>query len=109
MISLNFKASYFLFSINAENIYYFLLYFFLPLIVLFVVLIVFTLIYTRYAIDRNDDFKENIENEANAFLTDLIFSNYSAPEMKEKIKEFQSKHKLNTNLKKYIFKQNYSH
>ena len=102
MISLNFKASYFLFSINAENIYYFLLYFFLPLIVLFVVLIVFTLIYTRYAIDRNDDFKENIENEANAFLTDLIFSNYSAPEMKEKIKEFQSKHKLNTNLKKYI-------
>lgn len=102
MISLNFKTSYFLFSLNAENIYYFLLYFFLPLIVIFVVLIVFTLLYSRYAIDRNDDFKENIENEANSFLTDLIFSNYTAPEMKEKINEFKSKHKLNNNLKKYI-------
>lgn len=102
MISLNLKASYFLFSINAENVYYFLLYFFLPLIVLFVVLIVFTLLYSRYAIDRNDDFRENIENETNSFLTDLIFSDYSAPEMKEKINEFKSKHKLNYNLKKYI-------
>lgn len=102
MISLNLKASYFLFSINAENIYYFLLYFFIPLIGLFLVLIVFTLLYSRYAVDRNDDFKENIENEVNTFLTELIFSNYSAPEMKTKIKEFQSKHKLTKNLKKFI-------
>ena len=102
MISLNLKASYFLFSINAENIYYFLLYFFIPLIGLFLILIVFTLLYSRYAVDRNDDFKENIENEVNTFLTELIFSNYSAPEMKTKIKEFQSKHKLTKNLKKFI-------
>lgn len=102
MISINFKASYFLFSINAENIYYFLLYFFIPSIVIFVVLIVFTLLYSRYAVDKSDDFKHNIENEANTFLTELIFSNYSAPEMKKKIKEFQSKHKLNNNLKKHI-------
>jgi hypothetical protein len=102
MISLHFKASYFLFSINTENIYYFLLYFFIPLIGLFLVLIVFTLLYSRYAVDRNDDFKENIENEVNTFLTELIFSNYSAPEMKTKIKEFQSKHKLTKNLRKFI-------
>ena len=102
MISLNFKTSYFLFSINTENIYYFLLYFFIPLIVFFVILIVFTLLYTRYAIDKNDDFQENIENETNTFLTELIFSNYSAPEIKSKIKEFKSKHKLNSNSRKFI-------
>ena len=89
MISLFYKTSYFLFSINAEKIYYFLLYFFIPSIVLLVGLIVFTLLYSRYAIDRNNDFRENIENEVNTFLTELIFSNYSAPEMKKKIKEFQ--------------------
>lgn len=102
MISLNFKTSYFLFSINTENIYYFLLYFFIPLIVLFVVLIIFSLLYSRYAGDKNDDFQENIENETNTFLTELIFSDYSAPEMKSKITEFKSKHKLNSNSRKYI-------
>ncbi len=102
MISLNFKTSYFLFSMNTENIYYFLLYFFIPLIVLFVVLIIVSLLYSRYAGDKNDDFQENIENETNTFLTELIFSDYSAPEMKSKIEEFKSKHKLNANSRKYI-------
>lgn len=102
MISLYFKTSFFLFSINAENIYYFLMYFFIPSILLLVALIVFTLLYSRYAIDRNNDFRENIENEANTFLTELIFSNYSAPEMKKKIKDFQIEHKLNNNLRKFI-------
>jgi hypothetical protein len=102
MISLHFKASYFLFSINTENIYYFLLYFFIPLIGLFLVLIVFTLLYSRYAIDKNDRITKDIENEVNTFLTELIFSNYSAPEMKTKIKEFQLKHKLTKNLRKFI-------
>ncbi|OGS75642.1 MAG: hypothetical protein A3G95_08235 [Flavobacteria bacterium RIFCSPLOWO2_12_FULL_31_7] len=102
MISLNFKTSYFLFSVNTENIYYFLLYFFIPLIVLFVVLIIFSLLYTRYAGDKNEDFQEHIENETNSFLTELIFSNYSAPEMKSKISEFKAKYKLNNNSRKYI-------
>lgn len=87
---------------NTENIYYFLLYFFIPLIVLFVVLIIVSLLYSRYAGDKNDDFQENIENETNTFLTELIFSDYSAPEMKSKIEEFKSKHKLNANSRKYI-------
>ena len=102
MISLTLKTPFFLFSFNAENIHSFLLYFFLPLIVLFVVLIILSLLYSRYAVDKNDDFKENIENETNSFLTDLIFSEYSASEMKNKIKEFKSKHKLNNNSRKYI-------
>jgi hypothetical protein len=50
-----------------------------------VVLIIFSLLYTRYAGDKNEDFQEHIENETNSFLTELIFSNYSAPEMKSKI------------------------
>lgn len=102
MITLNFKTSCFLFSVNTENIYYFLLYFFIPLIVLFVVLIIFSLLYTRYAGDKNEDFQEHIENETNSFLTELIFSNYSAPEMKSKISEFKAKYKLNNNSRKYI-------
>ena len=102
MISLHFKASYLLFSINAENIYYFLLYFFIPLIGLFLVLIVFTLLYSRYTIDKNEGFREAIENDANTFLTELIFSDYTASEMKTKINEFQSKHKLTKNLRKFI-------
>ena len=102
MISLHFKASYLLFSINAENIYYFLLYFFIPLIGIFLVLIVFTLLYSRYTIDKNEGFREDIENDANTFLTELIFSDYTASEMKTKINEFQSKHKLTKNLRKFI-------
>lgn len=102
MISLHFKASYLLFSINAENIYYFLLYFFIPLIGLFLVLIVFTLLYSRYTIDKNEGFREDIENDANTFLTELIFSDYTASEMKTRINEFQSKHKLTKNLRKFI-------
>ena len=102
MISLHFKASYLLFSINAENIYYFLLYFFIPLIGIFLVLIVFTLLYSRYTIDKNEGFREDKENDANTFLTELIFSDYTASEMKTKINEFQSKHKLTKNLRKFI-------
>ena len=102
MISLHFKASYLLFSINAENIYYFLLYFFIPLIGIFLVLIVFTLLYSRYTIDKNEGFRGDIENDANTFLTELIFSDYTASEMKTKINEFQSKHKLTKNLRKFI-------
>jgi hypothetical protein len=78
------------------------MYFFIPSIVLLVALIVFSLLYSRYAIDRNNDFRENIENDANTFLTELIFSNYSAPEMKKKIKEFQIQHNLNNDLRKFI-------
>ena len=102
MISLNFNASYFLFSINTETIYYFLLYFFIPLIVLFVILIIFSLLYSRYSGDKNDDIKENIENETNSFLTELIFSDYKPKEIKKKINEFKSKHQLNHNLRKFI-------
>jgi hypothetical protein len=89
-------------SLNSESIYYFLLYFFIPLIVLFVVLIISSLLYTRYLGDKNDDSQESIENETNTFLTELIFSDFSAKEMKSKIKEFKLKHKLNNNLRKYI-------
>lgn len=102
MISLNLKASYFLFAINAESIYYFLLYFFIPLIVLFVILIIFYLLYSRYTGDKNEHNEENIENDTNSFLTDLIFSDYTALEMKERINEFKKKYKLNSNLRKYI-------
>ncbi len=66
------------------------------------VLIVFALLYSRYAEDKNDDFQENIENETNTFLTELIFSNHTAPEIKSKITEFKLKHNLNSNSKKYI-------
>lgn len=66
------------------------------------VLIIFSLLYTRYAGDKNEDFQEHIENETNSFLTELIFSNYSAPEMKSKILEFKTKYKLNNNSRKYI-------
>lgn len=102
MIPFQIKATYPLFSINSERIYYFLLYFFIPLIVLFVVLIIFSLLYSRYSGDKNDDIKENIENETNTFLTELIFSDYKAKEIKNKINEFKSKHNLNKNLRKYI-------
>lgn len=91
-----------LISINAESIYYFLLYFFIPLIILFVVLIIMYLLYSRYAVDKNEHNEENIENDTNNFLTDLIFSDYTAIEMKAKINEFKKQYKLNSNLKKYI-------
>jgi Ca2+/Na+ antiporter len=94
--------SFFLFTINAESIYYFLLYFFIPLIFLFVVLIIFYLLYSRYAVDQNENKEENIENDTNSFLTDLIFSDYSAQEMKIKINDFKKQYKLNNNLKKFI-------
>ena len=84
MISIHIKASYFLYSINTENIYNFLLYFFIPLIVFFVILIIFSL-YVRYSEDKNLGFRENIENETNTFLTELIFSGYTAPQIKNKI------------------------
>jgi len=93
---------FFLISINAENIYYFLLYFFIPLIVLFVILIILYLLYSRYAGDKNEHHEENIENDTNNFLTDLIFSDYTAIEMKNRINEFKKQYKLNSNLKKYI-------
>jgi len=93
---------FFLFTINAKSIYYFLLYFFIPLIFLFVVLIIVYLLYSRYAVDKNENNEENIENDTNYFLTDLIFSDYTAPEMKIKINEFKKHYKLNNNLKKYI-------
>jgi len=67
-----------------------------------VILIISSLLYSRYLGDKNDENKDNIENEVNAFLTELIFSNFSAKEMKIKIKEFKSKHKLNRTLKKFI-------
>jgi len=102
MIPFQIKATFPLFSINSETIFYFLLYFFIPLIVLFVVLIIFSLLYSRYSGDKNDDLKENIENETNSFLTELIFSDYTAKEMKKKINEFKSKHQLNHSLKKHI-------
>lgn len=66
------------------------------------ILIISSLLYTRYLGDKNDDIKENIENEVNTFLTELIFSDYSASEMKNKISEFKSKHKLNHSLRKFI-------
>lgn len=102
MISINIKASYFLYSINTENIYNFLLYFFIPLIVFFVILIIFSLLYVRYSEDKNLGFRENIENETNTFLTELIFSGYTAPQIKNKIDEFKLKNKLNKNLRKFI-------
>lgn len=101
MISIHIKASYFLYSINTENIYNFLLYFFIPLIVFFVILIIFSL-YVRYSEDKNLGFRENIENETNTFLTELIFSGYTAPQIKNKIDEFKLKNKLNKNLRKFI-------
>ena len=106
MIFFKIKASYFLFTINAQSIYYFLLYFFIPLIVLFVGLIIFSLLYGRYAGDKNEHKQENIENDTNNFLTDLIFSDYNAVEMRVKINEFKLQYKLNTNLRKYILCQN---
>ena len=102
LIELNLKAPNFLFNLNSQSIYYFLLYFFIPLIVLLVLLIISSLLYTRYLGDKNDDIKENIENEVNTFLTELIFSDFSASEMKNKIQEFKSKHQLNNSLRKYI-------
>ncbi len=91
-----------LFSINAKNIYYFLLYFFIPSILLLVILIIALLLYSRYTGDKNEHKEENIENDINNFLTDLIFSDYSAVEMKNRINEFKKQYKLNSNLKKYI-------
>lgn len=102
MILIKFKVSIFLYLINAESIYYFLLYFFIPLIVVFVVLIICYLLYSRYAGDKNEYNEENIENDTNNFLTDLIFSDYTAIEMRERINEFKKHYKLNSNLKKYI-------
>lgn len=102
LIELNLKAPNFLFNLNSQSIYYFLLYFFIPLIILLVLLIIFSLLYTRYLGDKNDSSKENIENEVNTFLTELIFSNFSAAEMKDKILHFKSKHKLNNHLREYI-------
>lgn len=102
MTSLKFTPQFFSISINAESIYYFLLYFFIPLIVLFVILIIFYLLYSRYAGDKNEHHEENIENDTNNFLTDLIFSDYTAIEMKDRINEFKKQYKLNSNLKKYI-------
>lgn len=102
MISFKLSASPFFLTINSESIYYFLLYFFIPLILVFVVLIISTLLYSRYAADKNDDYKENIENETNSFLTELIFSDFTALEMKNKINDFKSKYKLNNDLRKYI-------
>lgn len=102
MISLKFKTQILSISINAENIYYFLLYFFIPLIVLFVILIILYLLYSRYAGDKNEHHEENIENDTNNFLTDLIFSDYTAVEMKNRINEFKKVYKLNNNLKKFI-------
>lgn len=94
--------SFFLISFSAESIYFFLLYFFIPLIVLFVILIIFSLLYTRYSADKNEHNLEVIENDTNSFLTDLIFSDYTSIEMKEKISAFKKQYKLNANLKKYI-------
>lgn len=94
--------SFFLISFSAESIYFFLLYFFIPLIVLFVILIIFSLLYTRYSTDKNEHNLEVIENDTNFFLTDLIFSDYTSIEMKEKISAFKKQYKLNANLKKYI-------
>ena len=102
MIALKLKVPFFLFSITIESIYFFLLYIFIPLIVLFVVLIIFSLLYSRYAADKNEDYQDDIENDTNSFLTDLIFSDYTAIQMKDRINEFKKKHKLNSNLKKYI-------
>lgn len=102
MISNKLLFHFLLISFSSESIYFFLLYFFIPLIVLFVILIIFSLLYSRYAADKNEHNLEVIENDMNSFLTDLIFSDYTSLEMKEKISEFKKQYKLNSNLKKYI-------
>jgi hypothetical protein len=47
------------------------------------------LIKNRYNYEKESALKEELQTKTNDFLTDIIFSNYDAKSIKEKIKEFK--------------------
>lgn len=73
---------------NAAFIYNLLKYFGIPLLLLIMTAVVASLLITRYLFEKNIIPKENLEIKINSFLTEIIFSDYSIPLIKLKIKSF---------------------
>ncbi len=76
------------FSVSTD-IYLFLKYFLIPVLLIFIVSTMLVVLIRRYALDKIDLKKSNLENQVNMFLTDLIFSVYTEEEITLKINHFK--------------------
>lgn len=89
-----------------QHIFLFLIFIFIPMIVFFVFAIVGNLIYNRYQDDKFLKSTNLIEEEINAFLIDLIFTECDNLTLRKKVVEFDKKYiKKNEKLKKYMFEK----
>ncbi|RTY95243.1 hypothetical protein [Flavobacterium sp. GT3R68] len=73
---------------NAAFIYNLLKYFAIPLLLLIITVFIISLLITRYLFEKNIIPKETLEIKIDTFLTEIIFSDYSIPLIKLKIKSF---------------------
>ena len=76
--------------VGAHDIYLFLKFFFLPVILLFTSTLLLVIVYRRFSLDRIDRRKGELEDAIDAFLTTMVFSDYSEAEMRIEIEKFQS-------------------
>ena len=84
-------------TFTANFFYTFLKFLVIPMLLLVSIYLILAIILTRFFSDKVGEQKLHYEENINDFLTDLIFSNYSVTETKEKIVQFkktmQYKHK----------------
>lgn len=73
---------------NAAFIYNLLKYFAIPFLLFIIIVGIVSLLITRCFFEKNILPKENLEIKINSFLTEIIFSDYSIPLIKQRIKSF---------------------
>jgi hypothetical protein len=101
---------------TAAYTYHFLKFFIIPLFILIILALVFFLIANRYRFEKLAVKKKEIDTSLNSFLTEIIFSDYDAKELKSKIKQFKETIPYQEKWCRYLilnkiihFKQNLNH
>lgn len=102
---LTFNDFFDLFFLVTTDLYLFLKYFLIPVLLIFIFSIMLVVLFRRYSLDKIDLKKNKLEDEVNTFLTDIIFSDYAAEEIKSKIEDFKKNVVKNDSLSKFVLEK----
>lgn len=79
-----------------------LYYCFIPLLLITILVLIFSLLIKRYLFDKLVIKKKDLDNQLNAFFTELFFSNYSAKEIKDQTIAFKQRIPFDKKWCKYL-------
>lgn len=92
--------------LTTTDLYLFLKYFLIPILLIFIFSIMIVVLFSRYSLDKIDLKKSKLEDKVNTFLTDIIFSDYTAEEIKSKIENFKKEVVVkNDTLSKFVLEK----